>query len=858
MKKIFMRNAAVLLSAFMVVCLAGVFNVHASGGGHKIKSLKQNEVTWKGKDDISEPELKDDVYQIASGAELAWFAKKINESTGATLKAILIKDVDLGDQLWTPIGDKLRSEFKGEFDGNGKTVSGLKIETDQPDWALFGHVTSGTVKNLTVKGSVKSTSTNTISNGGTAGIIGSIAGKKNQPALIENCVSYVDVTGGTNVGGVVGMAAGYPEAGTVKNCVNYGNVDGKNNVGGLVGRTGSPVTVTDSYNRGNATVSGWKAAGVIGYMENAKTKVINCYTTGSVSGKDAHPVIGKKEGGSVSNCYYLSSLPQDPNATPISEEDLKEMKFADPIAAFVKAPDGVNDGFPILEFQKPAEEPAADIEQLNKAIEQAIAYNEELLKNDAYKDVSGKLKAEIEKAQALAGSGIKKSEQSKVDAAVTDLNAAVENAKAEKTKIDKKIADDAEKARLAEETDKLLKAAEKQVNDAVDKVAAAKAAKEKASKVAENIKDSEGHTDKSKEALKNAAEESGKALKAYENAEKTFAEAQSLYDEMSMLAAAVKDAENADAAKSKADEALAKAASIKEKTEAIGGFIEEVTVASANAEKSLGEYKDEEEKYNKGIEEEKAKEEARKKAEAEARKKGEAAKKAAEKAQKEAAEQAAKKAADERKAKEAQAKVPSDEVAEKAAENGKISRIEEIKVKGDVKKGTLTLLFKTEGSDTNYRVAYRKNGSAEWKYSWTAGLGKSEINGMRKNGLYEVKVAAYRNREGVWTRGAWSDTKNVFYANAKIKVKRGKRSFTAKLTKVKNISGLTVKYSPKKNMRKAKHKVFSASVFRKTGIVKVGKLKKKSNCFVTAMPFKKYKGEIYYGIESKVKKVRIK
>ena len=96
------------------------------------------------------------------------------------------------------------------------------------------------------------------------------------------------------------MAAGYPEAGTVKNCVNYGNVDGKNNVGGLVGRTGSPVTVTDSYNRGNATVSGWKAAGVIGYMENAKTKVINCYTTGSVSEKDAHPVIGNYQIGRAS------------------------------------------------------------------------------------------------------------------------------------------------------------------------------------------------------------------------------------------------------------------------------------------------------------------------------------------------------------------------------------------------------------------------------------------------------------------------------------------------------------------------------------------------------------------------------
>ena len=157
MKKLFIRNVMLMLSAFIVVCMAGVLSVHATHGVKTVKSVKQSDEAWKGKDDLAEPKLKDDVYQISSGAELAWFAKKINESMASTLKAVLIKDIDLGNQLWTPIGDKMRSEFKGEFDGNGKTVSGLKIETDQTSWALFGHVTSGTVKNLTVSGTVKNT-----------------------------------------------------------------------------------------------------------------------------------------------------------------------------------------------------------------------------------------------------------------------------------------------------------------------------------------------------------------------------------------------------------------------------------------------------------------------------------------------------------------------------------------------------------------------------------------------------------------------------------------------------------------------------------------------------------------------------
>ncbi len=860
MKKLFIRNVMLMLSAFIVVCMAGVLSVHATHGVKTVKSVKQSDEAWKGKDDLAEPKLKDDVYQISSGAELAWFAKKINESMASTLKAVLVKDIDLGNQLWTPIGDKMRSEFKGEFDGNGKTVSGLKIETDQTSWALFGHVTSGTVKNLTVSGTVKNTNGIPSGKSVVAGIVGSLSGRKNQPALIKNCISNVNVTGGNKVGGIVGTTsgAGASELGRIENCASYGNLDAIGNIGGIVGSVESPITVTDSYNRGNTSASGFNVGGIVGYMSHTKAKVANCYTTGSVSGKSAHSVIGKKEGGTVDNCYYLSSLTADTNAAAISEEDLKAMKFSAPITSFVKAPSGVNDGFPIFEFQKPAEEPGADLDGLNKAIEQATDCNDELLKNDAYKDVSDKLKAEIEKAQAIAGSGIKASEQNKVDAAAAELNAAVENAKKEKEKIDAKIADDAEKARLMAETEKLLNQAKENVNNAMEKVKATKSAKDKASRIAEEAKEAKANTDISKEALRIATDESAGAVKAYESAEKNLSDAQKLNEELILIANAVKDSENAAAAKIKADEAASKAVSIKEKIEAVDGFVEEVGTASANAEKAFGEYKAGEEKHNKA-EEEKAKEEARKKAEAEkAAAEKEAKRKAAEKAQKKAAEQAAKKVADEKKAKDAKEKVPSDEVAEKAAESQGVVRIVDVKVKGDVKKGTLTLMFKAGNSDTNYRVAFRENRSSEWKYIWTGGLSKTTIRSMRKNGLYEVKVAAYRNKEGVWTRSAWSDTKNVFYAGTKAKLKGERRSFAVNATKVTGASGVTVKYSPKKNMRKVKHRKFTASALKKNKLVKIKKLRKNSRYFVTVAPFKNYKGKIYYGLESKVKKVRSK
>ena len=101
-------------------------------------------------------------YEVASPAQLAWVAATVNggeKFEGKTVK--LTSDIDLAGHAWTPIGNGSRfgsaaigNQFKGTFDGNGKTISNLNINTTKgTDYAvgLFGIVNGGTVKNLKLK-----------------------------------------------------------------------------------------------------------------------------------------------------------------------------------------------------------------------------------------------------------------------------------------------------------------------------------------------------------------------------------------------------------------------------------------------------------------------------------------------------------------------------------------------------------------------------------------------------------------------------------------------------------------------------------------------------------------------------------
>ena len=110
---------------------------------------------WNGTEMTSPEQEQDGFYKISTGAELAWFADRVNSGSTA-IKGRLAGDVDLGKHAWTPIGNG--APFKGVFDGGGHTVKGLYVCGQTQYAGLFGIVGGDkdtSVSGLTVKGKIK-------------------------------------------------------------------------------------------------------------------------------------------------------------------------------------------------------------------------------------------------------------------------------------------------------------------------------------------------------------------------------------------------------------------------------------------------------------------------------------------------------------------------------------------------------------------------------------------------------------------------------------------------------------------------------------------------------------------------------
>ena len=288
---------------------------------------------------------KDNPYLIAKADQLRWFAAQVNDNSKSNICAQLTDHIDLESKEWTPIGKSSSYAYKGTFDGQGYTIKRLYINSSDRNQALFGYVSGGTVRDLIVEGSVTG-------GNNTAGIVAELAGA----SLIENCVNRVNVTGGNVVGGVAGRIS-TSTAKTIRYCVNDGTIVGNTQVGGLVGYMYYPITLTESYNRGNvraSSSSNYSAGGIVGEMNDGQAKAVNCYTTGVVTGGSyAKAAVGKKSSSAtITNCYYLSTLGSDSNATAVTETELKAVPkgLGD---AFVAAPKRMNDGYPVLRWQIP-------------------------------------------------------------------------------------------------------------------------------------------------------------------------------------------------------------------------------------------------------------------------------------------------------------------------------------------------------------------------------------------------------------------------------------------------------------------------------------------------------------------------
>ena len=225
---------------------------------------------------------------ISTAEGLFYFAKKVNAGNNFAGKTVtLANNIDLNDEKWTPIGiyGTQATWFKGTFDGQNHAVTGLKVEESRKNGVgFFSKVYTGTIKNLTVEGSVSASNCNYV-----GGIVG------HGYATITNC-TFKGTVGNNNsmqVGGIAG-SGGF----TVTNCSVYADVTAECMAGGIVGNCQDGGAYTNCYVEGiissKSTFWGGGAAGITPVPLYPSQVISGCYsnTVVKVAGEEVNcPII---------------------------------------------------------------------------------------------------------------------------------------------------------------------------------------------------------------------------------------------------------------------------------------------------------------------------------------------------------------------------------------------------------------------------------------------------------------------------------------------------------------------------------------------------------------------------------------
>ena len=205
-------------------------------------------------------------------------------------------DIDLADWInanspdagWLPIGTS-DAPFIGTFDGNGHAIENIWVETSEANAGLFG-VIGGDV------------------------------------SIQELGVIVADgrkVSGGSNVGILVGLSTGV--GGTKQTLIQEvyvsGNVESKGTlVGGIVGRNNNQnITILNSYAKGNVYATGDGVGGIIGSSYGPCTTLVDrCYalnnitvdgggSTGGIMGTVSAPDASVEQmNATISNCVAIN------------------------------------------------------------------------------------------------------------------------------------------------------------------------------------------------------------------------------------------------------------------------------------------------------------------------------------------------------------------------------------------------------------------------------------------------------------------------------------------------------------------------------------------------------------------------
>ena len=281
------------------------------------------------------PQVTGGCYAIGDAGELLQFAEDYNRaSRGAvcvklTADIVMNKNVTIDDQLnmtdtasfqeWTPI-----KNFRGTFDGQGHTISGLYYDNGYVVSAgLFASIgdeyefSTVTIKNLNIKDSYFKA----------ASWVGSLVGlsRKKTDLLVENVTSESIVeamiyqgnqVNGTKVGGLVGYFFGDSDADECRT-LEMVNVNHKGRLsstsesaGGLVGSLFSARIIIVHASHEGTVYAREHAGGLIGVADKGcQVDLAYVYNEGSVDGRYIGGLVGRNRTPlNIYNAYNVGEL----------------------------------------------------------------------------------------------------------------------------------------------------------------------------------------------------------------------------------------------------------------------------------------------------------------------------------------------------------------------------------------------------------------------------------------------------------------------------------------------------------------------------------------------------------------------
>ncbi len=253
----------------------------------------------------------------------------------------LVTDLDLENEEWTPIGNAT-NPFTGVFDGNGHTISNLKISTQTQYIGMFGY-NKGTIKDLTLSnvdfdiptvaqnsyiGGLSGYNTGEISNVKTYGDINVAVHSSEYTSYtagisainfgaVNNCVNNINIEGNDYSSGVICMLKDemnlygyYLNIGSVENCINNGNVSGNKYSSGIICTIEKKYTINQCKNTGIITAVNY-AGGIVAYHKNygMTVKYSQCANLGTITATQstsesyAGGIVGFGYDIEVTDCY---------------------------------------------------------------------------------------------------------------------------------------------------------------------------------------------------------------------------------------------------------------------------------------------------------------------------------------------------------------------------------------------------------------------------------------------------------------------------------------------------------------------------------------------------------------------------